>query len=127
MRNASFRSQNASASLQIPLSAIPGRTSKLKIESLSSELSCLKTDAKSSTLNTLINPMGGLPVIGCATFTWVDDAIGAEYVPLAGTVTSEETGFVDVPMRVSIKFCLSLGLTGLGLMVTLRYVSAREP
>ena len=58
IRNASFFSQNAAASLRIPFSATPGRISKLKIATLSSGWLSSKTFVKSLASKTS-DPSGG--------------------------------------------------------------------
>src|SRR3954453_774514 len=56
IRKACLRSQKAMAALQMPLSLTPGSTIKLKIGTLSSDVSCPKAPVKSAAENDVAKP-----------------------------------------------------------------------
>ena len=57
---ACFRSAKAKAALQILLSVTPGISKRLKMSSLSRELSASKTDEKSASLKVVATPAGAV-------------------------------------------------------------------
>ena len=91
---ASLRSQNASASLEMVLSAMPGTSSRLKMASLSSALSWANTPVKSLTLKVVHVDctFEGSCNAACPTGTKLE--LGE-----ADTVTSCETGLITLAMK----------------------------